>query len=125
MATHKESVFSRALGRKTPERQLSKIVQRIQEARRVEVDRRYADDIDSLEEILGTFEESRDAVLDVLNRVKTRGEAGQMLFDAMTKGDGGDESFFDVVNAARYGDVGPETVSLQDAIDALDEGVPE
>lgn len=125
MDSQEESVFARALAVKTSPRKASEILARIQEARRVEVDRRYADDIDSLEEILSTFEDSRDAVLDVLNRVKTRGEAGQMLFDAMTKGDGGDESFFDVVNAAMYGDVGPDTVSIQDAIEALDEGEPE
>lgn len=123
--SQEESVFARALAVKTSPRKTSAILARIQEARRVEVDTRYASDIEKFEEILGDFEDARNAVLALLNKVKIRGEAGKLLFDAMTNGDGGDDSFFDVVNAAMYGDVGPETVSIQDAIEALDEGEPE
>lgn len=92
------------------------------EQRRVEVDLGYTREVKELEFLSSDLEDVRDGVSKLLKGLENRGVAAQNVVAALTKPEAGDDSFFDLINAALFGDTGPDTFSLQDAIETLEEG---
>jgi hypothetical protein len=91
------------------------------EARPVERDMQYLPDIRDLEGLIGDYRSLRRDTHRVVQRLRTKGQVGAAVYDALS-GAGGDVSVFDLLSAAVDGTQRLDSFSLKDALEALSEG---
>lgn len=99
----------------------SALRQRIREARFEERDVRYLPDVRDLEHLIGDYHNLRRDTLRVVQRLRSKGQVGEAVYEALT-GEEGDRSIFDLMSAAIDGTPNMDAFSLKDALEALNEG---
>jgi len=90
-------------------------------ARAIERDMRYLPDVRELEGLIGDFQSLRRDTMRVVQRLKSKGQVGEAVYEALN-GAEGDWSVFDLMSAAIDGQPNLDTFSLKDAIETLTEG---
>lgn len=90
-------------------------------ARTVERDMQYLPDIRELEGLIGDYRSLRQDTQRVVQRLKSKGQVGEAVYEALN-GAEGDVSVFDLLSAAVDGTQRLDSFSLKDAVDALNEG---
>lgn len=91
---------------------------RLMEARMVERDMRYTQDIDTLENLIADYRDLKQDTFRLVQHLRSKGEVGSAVYEALTEGG---DSFFDLLGQAVDGK-GVSTFSLVDALETLTEG---